>query len=138
MPNIDIDFHHYTPALQVLAGVSLLIFAAGLAILPWMVSLLPRDYFKPPKPQMPNSRRQLTVMGLLRAVLRNLIGVVLLVAGIAMLFLPGQGILTIIVAVAIMDIPGKRRLIARLTSPPRVRRGLDWLRKKAGKDAFFW
>lgn len=42
--------------------------------------------------------------------LRNVLGAILLVAGIAMLVLPGQGVPTILISLGLMNFPGKYRL----------------------------
>lgn len=49
-------------------------------------------------------------MRLLVKIGRNLLGGVLILAGVVMLFTPGQGILTILLGFAIMDFPGKERI----------------------------
>jgi len=63
---------------------------------------------------------------------------VVLLAGTAMLFLPGQGILTIILGVALMSFPGKYRLLFTLTTRPSVQHSLDWIRTKTGHPKFIW
>jgi hypothetical protein len=79
-----------------------------------------------------------TLLRLFASLLRNLLGLILLFAGIAMLFLPGQGLLTILLGILLLSIPGKQRLITYLTRGTAVRLSLDWLRKKAGKEPFLW
>ena len=69
-------------------------------------------------------------------VLRNSLGLLLLLAGIAMLMLPGQGLLTMLIGLCLMDFPGKRRLLERVVQNPHVRRGLNWVRRKRGKAEF--
>ena len=64
------------------------------------------------------------------------VGLCLLLAGVAMLFLPGQGVLTILIGICLMDIPGKRYLLDRLVSNPHIQRGLNWVRRKRGKPEF--
>lgn len=51
-------------------------------------------------------------------VAKNIAGLVLVIAGIVMLIGPGQGILTILIGLILMDIPGKRPLEARLIKRP--------------------
>ena len=48
---------------------------------------------------------------------KNLLGFVLIVAGIAMLVLPGQGLLTIVVGVVLMNFPGRTLYAARGSLP---------------------
>jgi hypothetical protein len=51
--------------------------------------------------------------------------------GVAMLLLPGQGILTILIGLMLIDFPGKRRLERRLVQQPSVWRAINWMRAKA-------
>lgn len=126
------------PFLRWIGALSLVTFLVSLAIIPWLVGKLPRDFFirhpGPAKHLNPSSG----LFALLWFVLRNLAGAILLIAGIAMLFLPGQGILTIIVGLSLMSFRGKRRLLRILTVQPSIQRGLDWMRSKTGSPAFIW
>jgi hypothetical protein len=62
--------------------------------------------------------------------MKNLLGVVFVVAGLLMLFLPGQGILTLLVGLVIMNYPGKFALERWLIQRPYVMHAVNWLRKK--------
>ena len=64
-------------------------------------------------------------------VVKNLLGMVLLFAGIAMMVLPGQGIITVLVALTLLDFPGKRRLELRIIRQPQVLRAVNWVRTRA-------
>ena len=66
-------------------------------------------------------------------IFKNLIGAIFIIAGIIMLFLPGQGILTIVLGLALINFPGKRRVILRLFGNPRIFNAINRLRTKAGK-----
>lgn len=66
-------------------------------------------------------------------IFKNLIGALLLLTGIAMIVLPGQGMLTILVALTLLDFPGKRRLILRIVRLKRVHSAIDWIRRRAGR-----
>jgi hypothetical protein len=46
-----------------------------------------------------------------------------------MLFTPGQGVVTLLVGLSLLDLPGKRRFERRLIERPPVRRALDGLRR---------
>jgi hypothetical protein len=100
-------------------------FVASLVATPYLIVRMPADYFvreEPPPRAHPVLR-----------LLKNLAGLVLLVMGALMLFLPGQGLLTILIGLIVMDFPGKRRLERRLVAQPRVHQALAWLRRKYGK-----
>lgn len=132
------DWNAVGPILQWLGIASLATFFISLAIIPWLISRMPADYFVRPHP----FRHPFTTgKGLLYPcwfIFRNIVGILVLIAGIAMLFLPGQGILTIILGVALMSFPGKHRLLFSMTSKPSVQRSLDWIRAKTGRTHFTW
>lgn len=69
------------------------------------------------------------------AVLKNALGAVLVVVGIVLSVpgVPGQGLLTILVGLVLLDIPGKRRLELKIVSRPRVVRAINRLRNRFGR-----
>ena len=67
--------------------------------------------------------------------LKNGLGVVLAVAGVAMLVLPGQGLLTLAAAMLLLDFPGKRRVERRVLGSPRVLGPVNALRRRFNKPA---
>jgi hypothetical protein len=114
--------------------------AAGAAVGSFVLSIvaamivivrLPADYFvgAAPRPILQVRSRALAV--LLR-IARNGIGVVLLALGAVMSVpgVPGQGILTMLLGLMLVDVPGKRRLERRLVARPAVRRALDRMRAR--------
>jgi hypothetical protein len=66
-------------------------------------------------------------------VVKNLMGVLLIVAGIAMLVLPGQGVLTICIGLAIVNFPGKKAIIRRILGNPRVLATANRIRLQSGR-----
>lgn len=64
---------------------------------------------------------------------KNIIGLLLVIAGIIMLIGPGQGILTILIGLILMDIPGKRPLEARIIKRPAVLALVNSLRTRYHK-----
>jgi hypothetical protein len=67
-------------------------------------------------------------------ILKNLLGAVLVGVGLLMLFGPGQGILTILIGVMLLNFPGKRHLERKLVSRPRVLDAINRLRARFGKS----
>ena len=113
---------------------SVVMFVGSLLLLPWLVAKIPADYFMPSKrPVHPLVQRH-PVIRLLLAVLRNLLGVVILLAGVAMLILPGQGILAILLGLMLIDFPGKYRLEQWAIRKPSVHKPINWLRTKAKRE----
>jgi hypothetical protein len=117
-----------------LMGLSVTSFVVSIIGVPWYVKRLPEDYF---------SKREQEKFGFdppaksvgerLMTVLKNVVGAVLVLAGIAMLVLPGQGILTLMVGVFVMDFPGKRRFQRRLLAFPVVLENVNKLRERSGE-----
>ncbi len=66
-------------------------------------------------------------------VAKNVAGLVLVIAGLVMLIGPGQGILTILIGLILMDIPGKRPLEARLINRPVILAAVNRFRAKYNK-----
>ena len=88
------------------AVASLATFVVSAVALPWLLTRLPEDYFDETSPTAyPPWPRQRVLYWAWR-LLKNLLAVVLLVAGFVMLFTPGQGILTIMAGLWLVDLPG--------------------------------
>ena len=98
-------------------------FVGMLLAAPWVLIRMPAD-------QLVRSGRG---DPLPRRIARNVLGVLLIAAGIAMLVLPGQGILTILVGLALLDVPVKRRLLCRLLRRRSVEQAIQRLRERAGQ-----
>jgi len=66
-------------------------------------------------------------------VVKNVVGAVFVFAGFLMLFLPGQGVLTMLIGISMLDFPGKRKLEAKLVGQPTVLGVINSMRKRCGK-----
>jgi hypothetical protein len=66
-------------------------------------------------------------------IVKNIIGFLLVIAGVIMIFTPGPGVPTILLGLIMMDIPGKRPLEARLIQRPMVLSAVNDLRAKYKK-----
>ena len=107
-------------------------FALSILIVAVVIVKIPANYFSSHYSQdfLPNAS-WLTRWG--ATILKNLIGVALVLAGIAMLIGPGQGILTILIGLIMLDIPGKRPLEAKIIGRPGVLAAANKLRERYGK-----
>src|SRR5215210_4318106 len=92
---------------------------------------IPENYFSSHYQQdfMPNSRF-LVRWGVVIA--KNLLGVFLVILGIILSLpgVPGQGLLTILLGLIMLDIPGKRPLEARIIKRPTIRAAINNLRSR--------
>jgi hypothetical protein len=118
--------------LAALGVVGIVSLAASVALLPLVLLRLPSDYFLAPQ-RAPASTRRHPLLRRVLAVTRNALGGLLVLAGLAMLVLPGQGLLTILVGCLVADFPGKYALERRLVARPGVLRSINWLRRRAGR-----
>lgn len=114
------------------AGSTLTVVLAAIG-LPAVLTWIPADYFlETPSEHRAHSRHPVARAAL--ALGRNTLGVLLILAGLAMLLLPGQGLLTLFAGLILTDVPGKRRVELALLRRPSVRRAVTWLRQRAGHE----
>ena len=125
-------FLEFKPIFAGLAWGSLALFITSLAIMPWLIARIPADYFCIPRHALVRINHQSLPMRLL-AFIKNIFGCTLIILGIIMLLLPGQGVLTILVGLFLMDFPGKYELECKLVARPRILNSLNWIREKARK-----
>lgn len=114
--------------LVIIGVISAIMFVLSLLLLPWILNKIPVDYFS--RARDPSSWKILLQP---RAILRNIIGLTVVSAGIAMLVLPGQGLLTILIGLAVMQFPGKFELERWLVTRKGVLEGINWLRQRSGR-----
>ena len=109
-------------------------FSISLAIVSVIMVKIPADYFKEDRPRELFADKSPAVRYLL-IIGKNLLGVVLVVLGILMSVpgVPGQGILTILLGVMLLDFPWRRRLEHKLVSRPQVLNTINKLRHKFDK-----
>lgn len=104
----------------------------SLVAIPWILIRLPSDYFdmRVPRHWMKDRHPVLRSIGL---VIKNIVGAVLLIAGLLMLFLPGQGLLTMLIGISFIDFPNKRKLEARIVGQPAILKAINAMRQKFNK-----
>jgi len=115
-----------------LVGLSLLSLLISVLLLPWFVARIPEDYFShPQRHRATHSSRHPLVQGLVVAV-KNLLGALFALAGLIMLFAPGQGLLTLVVGLMLMNFPGKYAIERWLVGRSGVLKAINWLRQRGG------
>ena len=127
-------FQQWIPV-EVLIGLtvaSAIGFVGSLIAIPMILVRLPADYFdtRTPRHWMKDHHPVLRLSGL---IVKNIVGIVFLLAGFAMLFLPGQGVLTMLIGISLMDFPKKRQLEAKMVGQPTVLGVINSMRQKFGK-----
>jgi hypothetical protein len=115
-----------------LAGISAVVFVGSLVALREALIRIPPDYFNRESDSASSPARRST-LGVIARIAKNILGALLLIAGLLMLFTPGQGILAIVLGVSLLDVPGKRALQRRLVGNPKVLKAINKMRIKAGR-----
>lgn len=125
-------FSQHQALLAWMTGLSIATFIASLLSLPWLVGRIPEDYFLREKRHPTPWKKTHPAIRLGVLISKNALGLILLLGGMLMLFLPGQGLLTMAMGVLLLDYPGKFRLERRIVQVPKVLESLNWLRAKRG------
>ena len=115
--------------------ISLLVFSLSLLSLPWLVAMIPENYILSQKRKQTILKNENFGIWIVIFILKNSIGLLLVTGGILMLFLPGQGVLTIIAGLIMTDYPGKFELERRIVSNKKILEKLNWLRNKANQPS---
>lgn len=117
-----------------LFAVSVAAFVLTSIAVVWILVRLPADYFARKERRPLGSWATHPALRHTVLIAKNLMGIVLLVAGLVMLPGPGQGLLTIAVGLILTDFPGKIRIERWVVTRPSVWRSINWLRKRAGRE----
>ena len=124
-------FNAYKNLILWFGSISLFVFLFSLLSIKWLVSLIPEDYFINKKDSKIKTNNILIWYIVL--VFKNLIGYSLILGGIMMLVLPGQGLFTIIIGLMMSNYPGKYSLEKKFIAIPTVLKSINWLRRKSNK-----
>lgn len=125
---LHVDTLQQLGAAWFLIGVGSLV--VTLIALPLVILRIPADYFVRDRRLGLVSRTRHPAITFLLLALKNLLGVTLFVLGAVMLFIPGQGILTMLIGLLLMNFPGKYQLEQRLVRRPAVLRTLNRIRAR--------
>lgn len=125
------SFQQYAGLIGWLTAASAAMLIGSAIVVPWILVRIPSDFFA--EDRRPTSRIAFKhpILRLILFIVRNALGGILLLAGVAMLVLPGQGLLTLAVAVVVLDFPGKHRLERRIIRFGPLLNSVNWLRERA-------
>jgi hypothetical protein len=115
------------------AVIFLLMFVTSLAAVCLVIVLLPEPHLVDERPRLLADKPPLIRWAAIVA--KNVLGLIVVAVGVVLCIpgIPGQGLLTILIGLMLLDIPGKRRLIHFLVRRPGVLRTLNWLRARFGR-----
>ena len=110
-------------------------FFVNLGIVSFILVKLPKDHFKSDKSKRVSGSN--ATIRALKVIGKNVAGVLLIVLGVVLSLpgVPGQGLLTVLLGVMLVDFPGKDRLEQKLLSRPGIINTINRLRGRFGKPA---
>ena len=117
-----------------LGGISLLLFIITMIAIPIFITNLPSDYLIKER-RKDRFEKIHFILRILILIIKNIIGIILIFAGILLLILPGQGILTILMGLLLINFPGKHSLVRVILRNPLVLKGINWIRNKNSKKS---
>ena len=120
--------------LWTLGAASIVVFVGSLLATPALVIRIRPDYFAQDERLPSRWASQHSVVREMLRIGKNVLGCVFVLAGIAMLVLPGQGLLTLLVGFLMVEFPGKYRFEKWLVGRRYVLRPINWLRQRAGRS----
>lgn len=131
MPSLDLN--------NVLWGAGLFVggVVLSIALVAAVIVRMPSDYFCGEAPRSilsasPAWKRKVAHVG------KNVLGAILIMVGLVLVIpgVPGQGILTILIGITLVDFPGKRKLEIRIMKNQTVLAGANAIRRRFGKPPF--
>ena len=124
-------FEAYRSLIIWFGSISLFIFLFSLLTIKWLVALIPEDYFINRKASKMRSSNP--VLWYIVLIIKNVAGYSLVLGGIMMLVLPGQGVFTIIIGLMLSNYPGKYSIERKFIAIPSILKSINWLRNKSNK-----
>ena len=124
-------FEAYRSLIIWFGSISLFIFLFSLLTIKWLVALIPEDYFINRKASKMRSSNP--VLWYIVLIIKNVVGYSLVLGGIMMLVLPGQGVFTIIIGLMLSNYPGKYSIERKFIALPSILKSINWLRQKSNK-----
>jgi len=121
--------HDNATLLTLVSIASIALLCLTVFLTPWLVAQLPTNYFS----EEPIAVKAHPVRALVVKVGRNLIGSLIVLAGLLMILLPGPGLITLVVGLSLCDFKAKKRLIRRIVDRPAVIDSLNWMRRRHNK-----
>ena len=119
--------------LEWLGSLSLVMFLASLGALLVIIIEIPADYFTREKRNPIRKHHQNRVLWTGLIVLKNVIGLSIVLLGLLLLLLPGQGLLTILIGLTLMNFPGKFTLESKIVRQRPIHRSMNKIRLWAHK-----
>lgn len=125
--------NRYENIFWLMSLISVFTFIGTLIAVPVLMIRLPVDYLI--TEDKSNNRNRHPVLQFVILVFKNVVGLLLILVGIALLVLPGEGVITILIGLAMMSIPQKAATIKKFIHRKKILRKINWIRAKMNKPA---
>jgi len=116
------------------SSISFALFVGTLISIPFIIVKLPSDYFIKDKNLARRFCQNKPLLGVIIIGFKNIFGLIFLLMGFIMLFIPGQGILTMLIGYSMLDFLNKRKLIYKIARRPSIYNFINKTRKKYDKE----
>ena len=97
----------------------------------FLIIRMPTDYFLYKHPAI---RRGMIARNVL-FILKNLLGLLVLVLGVVMIVTPGPGLVVMLYGLTLLNFPGKQAIELRIVRTPAVLKAIGAIRARAGRPA---
>ena len=110
--------------------VSVFLFFLSLFLLRYVILRLPKDYFITASSISKNPQK------IVVRVAKNAVGFLLTICGIILLFTPGQGMITILIGLCLIDLAIVNQFKKKIINNSKVQKALNWIRIKKSVKPF--
>ena len=120
----------YNQIIQWAGIVSVFLFFLSLFLLRYVILRLPEDYF------IKASSFSKSPQKIIVRVAKNAVGFLLTICGIILLFTPGQGMITILIGLCLIDLAIVNQFKKKIINNSKVQKALNWIRAKKSVKPF--
>ena len=120
----------YNQIIQWAGIVSVFLFFLSLFLLRYVILRLPEDYFITASSISKNPQK------IIVRVAKNAVGFLLTIWGIILLFTPGQGMITILIGLCLIDLAIVNQFKKKIINNRKVQKALNWIRIKKSVKPF--
>lgn len=120
----------YNQIIQWAGIVSVFLFFLSLFLLRYVILRLPEDYF------IKASSFSKSPQKIIVRFAKNAVGFLLTICGIILLFTPGQGMITILIGLCLIDLAIVNKFKKKIINNRKVQKALNWIRTKKSVKPF--
>jgi len=123
---------NYKEFFIVFSIISLITFILSIVFIPFIVINLSPEYFKYKRKSLIDYKNPILRYFVL--IIKNILGYIIILLGIIMLFIPGQGLLSITIGLLFINFPGKKKLEYKFFTNKKISSAINAIRRRAGKE----